>query len=282
MSSISILFAIIAAVIEPGDAHIASKDLSHYLPAPESLRGWNPAYPPQTFVGDNLYDLINGGASIYHEYGFIQVITQQYMNADSQYMILELYEMKNSTAAFGMYTYKTGRSGKTIDIGAEASLEDHYLNFWKARFVCTVTGSSSDEDITEALLMIARAVAERITNASRRPQLVNFLPADSLHRSHIAYVKGTLGLSQYLMFDDADMFDIKEAVIGDYEDYRIFVFKYDNVKQCAAVFQTMQDDVRNHPEYTNFAAFEGAFSVRDGEQSSTTHNAAPSCLRFDG
>jgi len=255
-----------AAVINPGTQQTTVKDLSLYLPEQECINEWKPAYVPQTFTGENLYDLINGGASIYYEYGFNQVITQQYVNADSQYITLELYDMKNSAAAYGMYTYKTGTSGETVDIGAGALLEDYYLNFWKGKFLGTVTGFGSGQENEEALLMIARLVAEKIADISPAPLLVDLLPQDSLLQTHIAYVKGSLGLSKFHMFDNIDIFDIKEAAVGNYKDYQIIVFMYDDVKQCIDVFQHIQDYFSNHAEYSDFAAFEGAFSLRDNNE----------------
>jgi hypothetical protein len=268
MNSIMIMGLLFAltAVVEPGTEQITVKDLSHYLPDSGLFIGWEPAHPPQTFVGDNLFDFINGGASIYYEYGFKQVITQQYVNADSQYLTLELYEMNNSAAAYGMYTYKTGASGKAIDIGADALLDDYYLNFWKGRFIGTVTGFGSGQESDEALLMFARAVADKITKAPRPPHLVGLLPTDSLHHPRIAYVKGVLGLSRHYMFDDNDIFEIIEAAIGDYGDHQIFVFKYRNVKQCLSVFQSVHDHFRNNPEYSGHTAYEGAFSILDNQE----------------
>ncbi|UCC12787.1 MAG: hypothetical protein JSW02_04485 [candidate division WOR-3 bacterium] len=259
---LGLLFAF-AAVVEPGPEQIFVKDLSEYLPDTCLIKDWEPLHPPQTFVGDNLYDFINGGASIYYEYGFKQVITLQYVNPDSQYMTLELYEMKNSAAAFGMYIYKAGTSGKSIDIGADALLDDYYLNFWKGRFLCTITGSEFD---VEALLMIAREVAKKITDTSPRPRLIDLLPADSLQHMNSGYVRGKLGLTRYHRFDDVDILDVKEAGIGNYDDYQIFIFKYDDTKQCFDVFQNVQGHIRNNPEHSDFAAFEGAFSVRDGSE----------------
>lgn len=260
------LFFTMAAVVDPGTEQTAVKDLSHYLPDSGLVNGWEPAHPPETSVGDNLYDLINGGASIYYEYGFKQVITQQYVNAESLYMTLELYEMNNNAAAFGMYTYKTGASGKGVDINADALLEDHYLNFWKGRFLGTVTGFGSGPKNDEALLTIARAVAEKITDTSPIPPLVYLLPADSLQQTYIAYVKGKLGLARYYMFEDMDILEIKEAVIGNYEDHQIFVFKYQDVKQCFGVYQKVQDLFRNNPEYSDHIAYEGAFSILNNQE----------------
>ncbi len=265
MNCIIILFAVLAAVIQPGDAQIALKDLSQYLPDTSQIKDWEPLHPPQTFVGDDLYDLINGGASIYYEYGFKQVITLQYVNPDSQYMTLELYEMKNSAVAFGIYTYKAGTSGTRLDIGADALLEDYYMNFWKGRFLGTITGSGIGFE-NDALLMLAREVATKITDTSPRPRLIDLLPADSLHHMNSGYVRGKLGLTRYYRFDDVDIFDIKEAVIANYDDYQIFIFKYDDTKQCFDVFQRVLDHFRDDTEYSNFLAFEGAFSVRDDSE----------------
>lgn len=256
----------VLAVVDPGAEHFTPKDLSNYLPDSGFVNGWRSAHTPQTFVGDSLYDYINGGASIYYEYGFKQVITQQYANADSQYLTLELYEMKNSAAAFGMYTYKTGTSGKKIDIGSDAMLEDYYLNFWKDRFVCTVTGFGSGQENEEALLMLARVVAERIADEAQPPYIVGLFPTDSLHHPSIMYVKGILGLSRYYTFDGDGFFEITEAALADYGDHQVFVFKYRDVKQCLGVFLKVQDHFRNNPAYSDHVTLEGAFSILDDKE----------------
>jgi hypothetical protein len=50
------------------------EDLSGYLLASGEVYGWTPSDAPKSYRGDELFVMIDGGADIYHEYGFTQVL----------------------------------------------------------------------------------------------------------------------------------------------------------------------------------------------------------------
>jgi hypothetical protein len=143
---------------KPDDQH----DGFHYLPEPQKLQGWKPVGSPQRFMGEELYVYMNGGAGIYHSYGFKKLIAQEYINQNSKTIALEIFEMENSSGAYGIYTSKIGNDGKVLPVGSEASLEDYYLNFWKGNFLVTLTGFDSAKDTVDGLMIIAHAVDENL------------------------------------------------------------------------------------------------------------------------
>ena len=110
-----------------------------YTPEAGELEGWKPTGSPRQYVGEDLFLLINGGAEIYNEYGFKRVITREYKNVNGKPINLEVFEMTDSSSAFGMYSFKTGKSGKNIPVGNNGLLEDYYINFWTGRFLVTLT-----------------------------------------------------------------------------------------------------------------------------------------------
>ena len=46
--------------------------------------------PPETYSGDELFQMINGGADIYHEYGFVQVVRAAYTDGKRLTIKLEI------------------------------------------------------------------------------------------------------------------------------------------------------------------------------------------------
>ena len=115
-------------------------DLRALLPAGGEAKGWVKDGDPQEFVGEDLYTYIDGGAEIYQEYGFRRVVVQDYENASGKSVSLEIFDMENPAAAFGIFSFKRSGQGKGVAVGAGAELEDYYLNFWKGRFLVTLTG----------------------------------------------------------------------------------------------------------------------------------------------
>ncbi|NTU74630.1 MAG: hypothetical protein HGA86_00715, partial [Anaerolineaceae bacterium] len=137
-------------------------DLSGYLPASGEVAGWKLSEAPKNYRGDELFAMIDGGADIYHEYGFTQVLRAEYLNARGKSIKLEIYEMESPAAAYGIYTFKTDDGGRALAIGREALLEDYYLNFWKGNLLVTVIGSDSEEESVQGVVALAKAVDAHI------------------------------------------------------------------------------------------------------------------------
>jgi len=59
-------------------------DFASYLPEISLLDQWTPDRDPRLYEGEDLFAFINGGAEIYHEYGFERVIVQEYKKGPFQ------------------------------------------------------------------------------------------------------------------------------------------------------------------------------------------------------
>ena len=64
---------------------------------------WRISSAPRYFGPDNLYDLINGGAEIYVEFGLTKMVTVDYKAPDrkTQTVTVEVYDMGTPNGAFG-------------------------------------------------------------------------------------------------------------------------------------------------------------------------------------
>ncbi|MGB8957732.1 MAG: DUF6599 family protein [Candidatus Aminicenantales bacterium] len=211
-----LVFLMTAASAAPVPAR--QEALSAYLPADGAAPGWVKDGDPQEFVGEDLYTYIDGGAEIYREYGFRRVVLQDYKDGSGKSVSLEIFEMETPEAAYGIFTFKRSGKGKSVPLGSGGDLEDYYLNFWKGRFLATLTGFDETPATIDGLLAVAGAVDARIRDKADLPDLVAVLPGRGLKPGSVKYLKGRLGLDNVYPFYTARGLGFKAAVKGDYED----------------------------------------------------------------
>jgi hypothetical protein len=192
--------------------------LRSLLPADGAAPGWSRDGEPQEYAGEDLYAYIDGGAEIYQEYGFRRIILQDYKNASGKSVSLEIFEMETPAAAYGMFTFKRSGSGKSVTVGAGDELESYYLNFWKGRFLVTLTGFDGSADTIDGLKALAGSVDTRLPAGGEVPQLVAALPWEGLHADNVKYFKGLLGLGNVYSFGTARGLGFKEAAKGTYDN----------------------------------------------------------------
>jgi len=195
----------------------ARASLRGLVPAGQPAAGWTRDDEPQEFAGEDLYTYIDGGAEIYQEYGFVQVIVQDYKNAQGKSLSLEIFEMASPEAAFGMYTFKRSGKGKVLSLGVGGELEDYYLNFWKGRYLVTLTGFDAEAATLAGLQAVAAAVEAKIADTGSIPDLVGCLPMKGLVAGSVKYLKGILGINNVCPFYTSRGLAFKEAVRGLYE-----------------------------------------------------------------
>ncbi len=207
------------------------------LPEEQKLQEWKADGSPEIVKGEDLYLLINGGAEVYHEYGFKQALSLSFKNRSGKYINLEIYQMNNAASAYGVYSFKTGTGGKSISLGQEALLEDYYLNFWKGEFVVTLIGFDASDTSLEGITQIARALDQKITSAGKKPHLIHRLKSKGIGAKKIKYIRGNLGLFNQYRFDTANIFGVKEGVIGTYPTFTQFIFQYTDERESEKWYQ---------------------------------------------
>lgn len=236
---------------------------SSLLPKSGELPGWRSSGSPQHVEGDDLFLLINGGAEIYHEYGFKQVITGEYKNTSGKAVNLEIFEMQSPAAAYGMYTFKTGEDVGEVPIGQGAKIEDYYLNFWKSTFLVTLTGFDAEEETRQGLIAIARVIDRKIESMGEKPALLKLLPEENLKESSIKYLKGNLALFNHYEFAPENIFGLKEGVIAGYEGYKLFIFKYESSQEAKKWYKHGTNQLKISPRFKDFTSRKDACCVTD-------------------
>ncbi len=228
--------------------------------------GWHVEGEPRVFEGDDLFDYINGGAEIYHEYGFRKVTIQEYMGKADRGITLEIFEMTDERSAFGIYTLKTGADGESVAVGGGGLIESYYMNFWKGSRLVTLTGFDDHPETVEGLKSIAMAVEEVIGGVKNRPPLVEALRIGGMIEQSVKYIFGPLGLFNACPQVSGKIFGFTEAAAADFKaGYKVVLFRYAEAADCAARFKSLQDRFASHPGCSRFHTGDRSFSVLDQE-----------------
>ena len=226
--------------------------LSSLLPDGPELEGWAKEGDHQFFEGDDLFIYIDGGAEIYFEYGFGRVIVQDYKKGTGSRLSLEIFEMESPEAAYGMFTFKSSPRGEPVVLGDEGQLADYYLNFWKGRYLITITGLDPEASAKEDLVSLARLVDKKLEQRGQRPGLVSELPEDGLKPNSLRFFKGPLALYNSYPFFREDVFAFQSGIKGEYANgSTLFLFEYSTDKAAGRRFSEARSRFSAEPKYRN-------------------------------
>jgi hypothetical protein len=248
------------------------------LPEPGEIPGWRPRDKPQHYVGEDLFIFIDGGAEIYHEYGFKQVLAQDYVHRAGQTVACEIFEMADAAAAFGIFTFKSSGKGRPAGVGQDSELEGYYLNFWKGTLLVTVTGHDESPASLDGVVKIAQAADRKIKETSPRPPFASLLPSEWAG-PRFKYLKGALGLYNVYPFFPGDVFKSKEAVVGGGDAFRIFVFHYKSRDEAKRRFEEVQTAFAGSSSYPNVRRrAEGTLEAADRKGASLRAEVFEDCI----
>ena len=208
------LVLILAASCRPGGG---AAGLVKLLPGDEAAPGWRMKGEPQSFAGQDLFTYIDGGADIYLEYGFREVLVQDYEGPAGKTISAEIFEMADPGAAFGMYTFKRSARGRPVGNGDRGQIEDYYLNLWKGRTLVTLTGFDSDPETLMGLEALARAADARLGGAVRTPRFLEALPVRDRIKPSLSYFRGPLGLNAVYPRISREVLGFEEGAAADYD-----------------------------------------------------------------
>jgi hypothetical protein len=133
----------------------------------------------RTFVGDSLWEYINGGAEIYHQYGFEIVATADY-RAGSAELVADIYKFENPAGAYGLYTALRHEDADILALGIQGFGSATSTTFAKGAFVVQLTAYEASEETSAGLAALAKALETCLSGTTARPETFTELPGDSL------------------------------------------------------------------------------------------------------
>ncbi|MFC2157814.1 DUF6599 family protein [Acidobacteriota bacterium] len=267
-TTILALMSIFSVWMFPQDLRDNELEQRAFLPETEEISGWKTQGESEVYMGDDLFLYINGGAEIYHEYGFKSVIVQEYTSRNDNFISVEIFEMMDSNSSFGMYSFKTSDGGTEVEFGQEGRLEGYYMNFWKGAFIVTLIGFDESRETVAGIRLLAEAVAKRMGGVQEEdpPSILNLLPDEGLLKTGKKYFEGHLGLFNNYPFATKNLFQTTSGVMGRYRDgAKVFILSQDSEAACSAQFKEAASILKSEPRYTEVGAKGSALFLTDSK-----------------
>ena len=243
-SCIIILLSIVLA--SPASA----QDSSSSFP---SFRGWTIAEDETVYNPNNLWDIIDGAADLFLEYGFVDLHIGRYQKGNDSEIRVELYRFDSEVDAFGMYSQERNPEYAFIDIGVQAYREEGVLNFLTGSYYVKIMTQVRGQEALNAMTAIAKSLDSRLKQRNTFPEILNLLPAQQKLLNSEQYIaKNFLG---YAFFRQAYV-----ARYGTGKPFRIFLIAADSTAAAESAFGEF---IKTSPGGTTDTSRVERYSVRD-------------------
>ena len=152
--------------------------LSQYFPDRLADVGFDRVSEVRTFVSDSLWEYINGGAELYHSFGFVRVSTADYKSADTE-LVLDLYQFESSDGAYGLYAALRPDEPDIVPLGVEGYFTGSSLEFVKGDIMVRLVGYDASEATGRAIHALATNLAGSLSGTVEPPETFQLFPRDN-------------------------------------------------------------------------------------------------------
>ena len=242
---------IFAGAARAGGSRLQRDSLAALLPPSGAIPGWSRTDSARIYGGKNLYAFIDGGADLFFEYGFRQVAAAEYFEEGNASVNLEIYQMDDAGAAFGIWSIRSGEEATPVDIGQGGRAHPYYIMFWKGQYYVSLAASDSSTVCRKGMEAIARVVDRRIFAEGQKPVIMKGLPVEGL--VHERYFRGYLGLSSIRLLDLKEMFPAVDGAVGTYGDHCMILLRYTGESEAIQRLTDMTGRLKSDGRFREFS-----------------------------
>ena len=200
--------------------------------------GWTPVGEVETFTSENLYDLVDGQAESFFAYGFEQVATQSYENAEGTVLRVEIWQLATPADAYGLFTASV--AGTPVDVGNDGDADPgRRLAFWQDRTTVQVHARQQVPDAD--LRRFAEAVSAALPSGGERPALVDRLPPHGLVERSVRFFHEEISIQDQLWLGGENLLGLSpqtDGVLARYDTggvaVRLLLVRYPDAEAASA------------------------------------------------
>lgn len=147
----------------------------------------------QSFQGKGLYGYIDGGAEVYREYGFVR-LTVTDIDCAEEKLSVELYEMKNPLAAFGIFSINRAQCAEIDSLFRFSCIDPYQLQGAQGSVYFRIISESGSPAAQQYSRKIAAILKEKLRE---QPAAIAPLFDRKELQPHLAalrFVSGPLGV----------------------------------------------------------------------------------------
>lgn len=224
---------------------------------PRRESGWGPcsSRSPESYAGKALYGYINGGADIYHEYGFERLAVQE-ADLGGETFLTEVYRMSDPGGAFGIFSVSRGGCAPDDSLPRSSCVSRHAIQWAQGRYFVRVAGESGSASAQAGRLRMARALSAKIRGDSWTPPPVA-AAAGATERT-LLLVRGPLGMQ--------NGFDRWSALVEGLGSFEAVIHSHEDTAGFTAVAEFRFSNEADLASFTRALSGRGNFvrSIRKG------------------
>lgn len=222
---------------------------------------WRMDGPVQAFLPAELaaYDPERG--ALIREYGLRETGFADYVHADRATVRVEVFQAINYVSAYGMYSSERTTTVRVDGLGAESTLSDDQIAFWKGEYYVRLSFGkdvSGRRAAAGKMTELAKAIAHKLPGgAHETPVLIQHLPTEGLIAGTERFIAGRRGLAKFPGYDNPnDVLQLEsdgvEAAIADCqtggEKSRLLLVEYHTPQLAKSAYDRVTGYFQSLPE----------------------------------
>jgi hypothetical protein len=242
---------------------VKGQSASEIIPADGWLDGWQTAYDVVSYEGDDLFFLINGGADLYMEYGFLDVAAVEYVHPQKGKFYMELYRMDSDSAAYGIFSLRSGGMVARINPAPWVVYGNDFLHIWNGNYYVSVSAASLQKASRMGVFTsIVGYLNEKILGENILPYVI-YRKGLSDKAQYVNYIMGPLALNNIYNFGQHDLFKSPQCLVIDEDDGRLLVFFYEDEASASGIYDQVVSFMKTSARYSDLQDFDNGFRVKD-------------------
>ncbi len=205
------------------------------------------------YDSNNLWDIIDGAADLYLQYGFVDLHIARYSRVDGLEMKVELYRHNSNANAFGIYSRERDTVYNFINIGVQGYLQKGVLNFLSGVYYIKLSTHQVGKKAQEALLTVGTKVEAHLKQVKSWPEMLKLFPSNrKLSNTEQFVARNFLGFSF-----------LSSAFVASYRDgvpFRMFIIDASTFEQASAL---CEEYVRAIPKDAVRKVSAGRYEIHD-------------------
>ena len=238
MKIVRLCLLIFSAMLVLSGCADRTDNVKYLLPELDQLpEGWTMESGPEIYCGDSLYSYIDGGADLFHEYGFECAATCSYRDPEGNTLIVDAFEMESPLAAYGILSCQKNYDDPGTMFGYSGSVSPYMHIFCKGKYYLKVQSFGDDKSNYSSRRKLAEVIDQAISS-ERKAEIdssLSLIAADSLLPKSRMIAFGPLALNTRNYISDDNLFELGKdrfAVCGKFVDGKdtldVIVTRYEN------------------------------------------------------
>ena len=217
------------------------------LSLPAEAGGWKWDKKKMNYNSRTIFNYIDGAAELYLAYGFQSLAVRRFEKPGQPPIIAEVYEMRSSEEAYGIFSFE--HQDEDAGIGQGSEFGGGLLRFWKGKYFVSVYAEGESPEVEPAILILGRGVADSIKVTGSAPKLIAALPDGKagLIEKSLRYLHSHVLLNQRFFVATQNILNLNpqtDAVLAQYlRDGRrihLLLIRYPAEKEAEAALQSFK------------------------------------------